>query len=84
VRDDADQDITVIVARRVNLGSSSNGAVNPVDVGLVQGAFCSAGQCADDDLCQYDIDCNGAINPVDASLLQSLFGTCDPPRTSCD
>jgi hypothetical protein len=60
-----------------------NGAVNPVDVGLVQAAFCSAGQCADDDLCQYDLDCNGAINPVDSGLVQSLFGQCDAPRASC-
>jgi hypothetical protein len=61
-----------------------NGAVNPVDVGLIQAAFCSPELCTDADLCQYDIDCNGAINPIDAGLSQSLFGTCDPPRTSCD
>jgi hypothetical protein len=60
-----------------------NGVVNPVDVGLVQAAFCGAGECGDDDLCQYDLDCNDAINPVDVGLVQSLFGTCDPPRDVC-
>jgi hypothetical protein len=60
-----------------------NGAVNPVDSGLVQAAFCSAGECSDDALCQYDLDCNGAINPVDAGLVQSLFGLCNAPREVC-
>jgi hypothetical protein len=60
-----------------------NGAVNPIDVGLVQAAFCSAGDCSDDSLCQYDLDCNGAINPVDAGLVQSLFGLCNAPRDVC-
>jgi plastocyanin len=60
-----------------------NGVVNPVDVGLVQAAFCGLGQCDEDDLCQYDLDCNDAINPVDVGLVQSLFGTCDPPRDVC-
>jgi hypothetical protein len=60
-----------------------NGAVNPVDVGLVQAAFCAPEDCTDVDLCQYDLDCNGAINPVDAGLVQSLFGACDPPRDVC-
>jgi hypothetical protein len=60
-----------------------NGAVNPVDVGLVQAAFCSASDCSDTDLCQYDLDCNGAINPVDAGLVQSLFGLCNTPRDVC-
>jgi hypothetical protein len=58
-----------------------NGAVNPVDQGLVQAAF---GSQDPDDLCQYDIDCNGVINPVDSGLVQSLFGTCNPPRDPCD
>jgi hypothetical protein len=57
-----------------------NGAVNPVDVGLVQAAF---GTDDPEALCNFDIDCNGAVNPVDAGLVQSLFGTCDPPRPSC-
>jgi hypothetical protein len=57
-----------------------NGAVNPVDSGLVQAAF---GSTDEQDLCNYDLDCNGAINPVDAGLVQSLFGTCDPPRDEC-
>jgi hypothetical protein len=60
-----------------------NGAVNPVDAGLVQAAFCGAGECSETDLCQYDLDCNGAINPVDAGIVQSLFGACDPPRDVC-
>ena len=60
-----------------------NGTVNPVDVGLVQAAFCAAEDCSDDDLCQYDIDCNGAINPVDAGIVQSLFGACEEPRDVC-
>jgi hypothetical protein len=60
-----------------------NGAVNPVDVGLVQAAFCAPEQCTPEDLCQYDIDCNGAINPVDAGLVQSLFGLCNAPRGVC-
>jgi hypothetical protein len=60
-----------------------NEVVNPVDVGLVQAAFCTGGQCPDDDLCQYDMDCDGAINPVDAGIVQALFGTCDPPRDVC-
>jgi penicillin amidase len=60
-----------------------NGAVNPIDVGLVQAAFCSAGECPADALCQYDLDCNAAINPVDAGLVQSLFGECDAPRDVC-
>jgi outer membrane protein assembly factor BamB len=57
-----------------------NGAVNPVDVGLIQAAFGSADP---RDLCNYDLDCNDAINPVDAGLVQSLFGTCEEPRASC-
>jgi hypothetical protein len=57
-----------------------NGAVNPVDQGLVQANF---GSQDPDDLCQYDIDCNGAINPVDSGLVQSLFGSCNPPRPPC-
>jgi hypothetical protein len=60
-----------------------NGAVNPVDVGLVQSSFCTPDDCDAQDLCQYDIDCNGAINPVDAGIVQSLFGACDPPRDVC-
>jgi hypothetical protein len=61
-----------------------NGTVNPVDVGLVQAAFCAPEGCPDDDLCQYDLDCNGAINPVDSGIVQSLFATCDPPRGTCE
>jgi hypothetical protein len=61
-----------------------NGAVNPVDYGLVQAAFCLSGECGDRALCQYDLDCNGVINPVDAGIVQSLFGTCDAPRDVCD
>jgi hypothetical protein len=60
-----------------------SGSVNPVDMGLVQAAFCAADDCSEDDLCQYDLDCNGAINPVDAGIVQSLFGACDPPRDVC-
>jgi hypothetical protein len=60
-----------------------NGTVNPVDVGLVQAAFCVAGECTDDALCQYDLDCNEAVNPVDVGIVQSLFGTCDDPRETC-
>jgi polyhydroxybutyrate depolymerase len=60
-----------------------NGTVNPVDVGLVQAAFCSTDACDDVELCQYDVDCNGAINPVDAGIVQSRFGVCDPPRPEC-
>jgi hypothetical protein len=60
-----------------------NRAVNPVDVGLVQAAFCAAGECSEDVLCQYDLDCNGAINPVDSGIVQSLFGLCDAPRDVC-
>jgi hypothetical protein len=60
-----------------------NGVVNPVDVGLVQAAFCTPGQCPDPDLCQYDIDCNGAISPVDSGLVQAQFGVCDPPSPPC-
>jgi hypothetical protein len=60
-----------------------NGAVNPVDSGLVQAAFCSPENCTPEELCQYDLDCNGAINPVDAGLVQSLFGTCNEPRSPC-
>jgi hypothetical protein len=60
-----------------------NGAVNPVDVGLVQAEFCGADDCPEEALCQYDLDCNGSINPVDSGLVQSLFGTCDPPRGVC-
>jgi hypothetical protein len=60
-----------------------NGAVNPVDVGLVQAAFCAPGNCTKDAICQYDLDCNGAINPVDAGLVQSLFGGCEEPRREC-
>jgi hypothetical protein len=60
-----------------------NGAVNPVDYGLVQGAFCMEGDCDPNDLCQYDLDCNGAINPVDAGIVQSLFGVCEEPRDVC-
>lgn len=58
-----------------------NGAVNPVDLGLVQAAF---GSLDPQDLCQYDMDCDGQINPVDSGIVQSLFGTCDPPRAVCD
>jgi hypothetical protein len=57
-----------------------NGAVNPVDVGLIQAAF---GSTDPQDLCNYDVDCNGAINPVDVGIVQSLFGSCDPPREPC-
>jgi hypothetical protein len=57
-----------------------NGAVNPVDQGLVQANF---GSQDPDDLCQYDIDCNGVINPVDSGLVQALFGLCNPPRPPC-
>jgi hypothetical protein len=60
-----------------------NGAVNPVDVGVVQAAFCTLGECCPDALCQCDLDCNGVINPVDVGIVQSLFGTCDPPRDPC-
>jgi hypothetical protein len=60
-----------------------NGAVNPVDVGLVQAAFCSLQDCTPADLCQYDLDCNGAINPVDSGIVQLLYGSCDPPRDVC-
>jgi hypothetical protein len=60
-----------------------NGTVNPVDVGLVQAAFCSPGDCPEASLCQFDVDCNAAINPVDAGIVQSLFGACNPPRPSC-
>lgn len=61
-----------------------NGAVNPVDYGLVQAAFCQSGECGEQALCQYDLDCNGVINPVDAGIVQSLFGTCDAPRPPCN
>jgi hypothetical protein len=57
-----------------------NGAVNPVDVGLIQAAF---GSTHPRDLCQYDMDCNDAINPVDSGIVQSLFGACNPPRGVC-
>jgi hypothetical protein len=57
-----------------------NGAVNPVDVGLVQAAFGSADP---QDLCNYDLDCNEAINPVDAGIVQSRFGECEEPRSAC-
>jgi hypothetical protein len=60
-----------------------NGRVNPVDVGLIQAAFCSQGQCPEQALCQYDIDCNDVINPVDAGIVQSLFGQCAPPNDPC-
>jgi hypothetical protein len=60
-----------------------NGAVNPVDVGLVQAAFCSVGECPEQDLCQYDLDCNDTVNPVDVGIVQSRFGMCDPPRDEC-
>jgi hypothetical protein len=60
-----------------------NGTVNPVDVGLIQAAFCSQGQCPEQALCQYDIDCNDVINPVDAGIVQSLFGQCAPPNDPC-
>jgi ligand-binding sensor domain-containing protein len=60
-----------------------NGTVNPVDVGLIQAAFCTADDCPAAALCQYDLDCNGAINPVDAGIVQSLFGTCPAPRDVC-
>jgi hypothetical protein len=60
-----------------------NGTVNPIDVGLVQAAFCAPEDCSDDDLCQYDIDCNGAINPVDSGIVQLLFGACEEPRDVC-
>jgi hypothetical protein len=60
-----------------------SGSVNPVDLGLVQAAFCAADDCSEDNLCQYDLDCNGVINPVDAGIVQSLFGACDPPRDVC-
>jgi len=54
--------------------------VNPVDSGLVQGAF---GSTDGQDLCNYDMDCDGQINPVDSGIVQSLFGMCDPPRETC-
>ncbi len=57
--------------------------VNPVDSGLVQAAFCAAGECDGSDLCQYDMDCDGQINPVDAGIVQSLFGTCERARPVC-
>ena len=57
--------------------------VNPVDSGLVQAAFCAAGECDGSDLCQYDMDCDGQINPVDAGIVQSLFGTCQRARAVC-
>jgi hypothetical protein len=60
-----------------------DGTVNPMDYGLVQGAFCVEGDCDPNDLCQYDLDCNGAINPVDAGIVQSLFGVCEEPRDVC-
>jgi hypothetical protein len=60
-----------------------NGAVNPVDIGLIQASFCPGGGCPNDALCQYDLDCNGAINPVDVGIVQSLFGTCQAPRDVC-
>jgi hypothetical protein len=60
-----------------------NGVVNPVDVGLVQAAFSTEGDCDPDDLCQFDIDCNGVINPVDSGIVQSLFGQCRQPRPPC-
>jgi RHS repeat-associated protein len=61
-----------------------NGAVNPVDSGLVQANYCNPGACTDEQLCQYDMDCNGAINPVDTGLVLSLFGTCNAPRPVCE
>ena len=60
-----------------------DGAVNPVDGGLVQANFCLASACTDEQLCQYDMDCDGQINPVDSGIVQSLFGTCDAPRDVC-
>ena len=57
-----------------------NGAVNPVDLGLLQSVFGSEDP---QDLCNFDMDCNGAINPVDSGIVQSLFGTCDNPRPVC-
>jgi predicted outer membrane repeat protein len=60
-----------------------DGQVNPVDSGLVQAAFCSGEDCAEDALCQYDLDCDAQINPVDSGLVQSLFGTCAAPRGIC-
>jgi predicted outer membrane repeat protein len=60
-----------------------DGQVNPVDVGLVQAAFCAGETCSGDALCQYDLDCDAQVNPVDAGIVQSLFGICDAPRDVC-
>ena len=60
-----------------------DGQVNPVDSGIVQAAFCVAGECDGNDLCQYDMDCDGQLNPVDAGIVQSLFGTCERARAVC-
>jgi choice-of-anchor B domain-containing protein len=60
-----------------------NGAVNPVDKGLIEANFCTVGDCSPDALCQFDLDCNGTVNPVDSGIVQSLFGQCDIPRVEC-
>jgi hypothetical protein len=57
-----------------------NGAVNPVDLGLVQAAF---GLADERSLCDYDLDCDGQISPVDVGVVQSLFGLCESPRATC-
>jgi hypothetical protein len=61
-----------------------DGGVNPIDAGLVQSAYCRGEQCSAQQLCQYDMDCDRQINPSDSGIVQSLFGSCHPPRDTCD